>query len=393
MNRLVSQRYFFIGLLSLVVLGAGCQFPTSKTFDPHVPPIVLPDNALTAVLMTNTLNPALLHPPTEPFTLGPGDKLSIEILGDPTSKAEVVVGPDGKIYYNLLPGLDVWGKTLDQAREAIESGLGQYLRQPPSIDITLAGVTSKKIWLLGRFETPGVYPLTNSTTLLEAIYEAGGPEKMANPRDYANIGANESLADLQHSFVLRNGHLLPVDFTALFRGDLSQNIYLQPDDYIYMPPLTADEVHVIGAVVSPRTVPFARQLTLLQALDYCSGTLPYAHLRQVAIVRGSLRDAHIALVDFRQIMDGKQPDIFLAPGDIVYVPFTPWRILAKYLDMAATTFVSSLAINEGSYAVFPNLPQPAGVFIPAGAGIRITGAGSGASAPAGSTSTGAVAQP
>ena len=241
---------------------------------------------------------------------------------------------------------------------------------------------------------PGVYPLTNSISLLEAIFEAGGPQKMTNPRDNAAVGANGSLADLQHSFVLRDGHILPINFEALFGGDLSQNIYLQPDDYVYFPALTADEVHVIGAVVVPRSVPFARELTLLQAIDYCSGTVPYGSLRQVAIVRGSLRNPRVALVNLKEIMQGKQADVYLAPGDIVYVPFTPWRILAKYLDVAATTFVSSLAINEGAYAVLATPPAQAGIFIPAGSSIHVTGAGSGVSAPSGSTTpVGGVTSP
>ena len=34
--------------------------------------------------------------------------------------ATVTVGPDGKIYYYLLPGVDVWGLTLPEARDRLE---------------------------------------------------------------------------------------------------------------------------------------------------------------------------------------------------------------------------------------------------------------------------------
>jgi len=49
--------------------------------------------------------------------------------------------------------------------------------------------------------------------------------------------------DLKNSFLLRQGERLPVDFDRLYRqGDLSQDIYLAPDDYLYIKPATAKQV-------------------------------------------------------------------------------------------------------------------------------------------------------
>ena len=59
----------------------------------------------------------------------------------------------------------------------------------------------------------------------------------------------EETADLQNSFVMREGQLLKVDFYKLLRqGDLSQNIYLQPDDFVYVRSASARNVYVLGAV-------------------------------------------------------------------------------------------------------------------------------------------------
>ena len=367
MNRLI-----LFCLAFLLAVATGCQFPGPRTFDPRLQPVALPKSQLTMVTITNQMNPELLQPSSQLFTLGPGDRVEIAIMGDVASRAPVIVGPDGKIYYNLLPGIDVWGMTLDEAKHAIENGLTKFMREKPVVEVSLRGVESKKIWLLGRFENPGVYPLTNSITLLEAIFEAGGPQNRSGGRDNVTMGYNEDLADLSHSFVLRDGHILPVDFQRLFAGDLSQNIYLQSDDFVYLPAVTADEIHVFGAVLEPRAVPFVRQLTLIQAMANCGGTVKNAHLRQVAIVRGSLHKPEIALVDYKEILRGVQPDVYLAAGDIVYVPYSPWRVLSKYLDLVATTFVSAVAINEGAYATLPTPPPTQGILIPFGAGITIS---------------------
>ena len=64
------------------------------------------------------------------------------------------------------------------------------------------------------------------------------------------------LADLSHSFLMRQGKQVPVDFEKLFQyGDLSQNIALEPNDYLYFALSSANEIYVVGEVQSPGLVP------------------------------------------------------------------------------------------------------------------------------------------
>jgi len=108
-------------VLPIPFLLTGCQHPRAQLATFSVP--ATNSVQFSQVTLTNRIDPTWLQPPTDAFMLGPGDKLELEILGDPTSKTTTVVGPDGKIYFNLLPGIDVWGLTLDQARAKIQSGL------------------------------------------------------------------------------------------------------------------------------------------------------------------------------------------------------------------------------------------------------------------------------
>src|SRR5437763_891998 len=55
----------------------------------------------TPVAAMEPLDPALLQRPNLEYRLGPGDMLQIEIIGDLTTRTRAVVGPDGKIYFNL----------------------------------------------------------------------------------------------------------------------------------------------------------------------------------------------------------------------------------------------------------------------------------------------------
>ena len=67
----------------------------------------------------------------------------------------------------------------------------------------------------------------------------------------------------------------------------------------------------------------------------------------MAILRGSLTQPQIAIVDYGAIISGKAPDIHLEPGDIIYVPNSPYTTLKRYFNIILNTFVTTVAANEG----------------------------------------------
>jgi len=364
----------------------GCQSSVPKAARPRpaqarLQPYV-PLNNFTPVTVGSTASrEELLQPSMANYTVGPGDRLEIEVLGDPATHESVLVGPDGKIYFYLLPGIDVWGLTLPQVRQKIEDGLLNYMRGQAPVSVTLRDIGSKKVWILGRVGSPGIYPLTGQTTLLEALAEAGGP---VTPRSVASsvggplgISLTADIADLRHAFVMRSGHAVPVDFYRLLKmGDMSQNIYLEPDDFIYLPSALAKEVYVLGAVGDPTSVSYHNQMSLVGAIAAARGTIRNAYLSHVAVVRGTLTSPQIAIVDYKAILKGDEPNVVLEPGDIVYVPFTPYRILSFYADMIVKTFVQTVAVNEGARAVSRNAGV-VGVSIPSGGGGGVVVGGGG----------------
>ncbi len=323
------------------------------------------------VVSEHSMDPALLQQPAEPFTLGPGDRLEIEVLGDVATRAKLVVGPDGKIYFYVLPGLDVWGLSLADTQALISRELQNFVREKQPVAITLRSVESKRVWVLGRLMTPGVYPLTGPTTLLEAISLAGGPvsassfTSLTNTTGLGSRGATDEAADLSRSFIIRQGRLLPIDFNRLLReGDLSQNIYLQSDDFVYLPSASTQEVHVLGAVTQPKTVNYMSKLTLTQAVANAGGTIKDAYVSGVAIVRGSLSHPQMSVIDYHAVTHGQAPDVLLEPNDIVYVPFTPYRTVTRYANLILDTFVRAVGANEGARAVDRN--TTVGVNVPIG---------------------------
>ena len=341
------------------VLLSGCIISKrGERFDARASKDVTILTNLTTVESTNQIRPDWRQPPTNSFTLGPGDKLEIEVLGDPASRALATIGPDGKLYYYLLPGVDVWGLTLDEAKTKLELALKEYLTDP-RVSLQLRSIDSTRVWIMGRVANAGIYPMGAPMTLLEAISVAGGTLTSSAS------GTTEDLADLSNSFVVRNGERLPVNFERLLNGDMSQNIYLQPDDFVYFPSAVSRDIYVLGAVRTPKAVPRQHD-TLVGAISDAGGPIKNAYLSQVAIVRGSLDKPKIAILDYNDIIKGKASNVKLEPRDIVYVPFSPYRFVNRYLDLILLTFVRAVAINEGARAAEPNAA-------PAGVSIGITG--------------------
>jgi polysaccharide biosynthesis/export protein len=355
----------------LLAVLAGCT-SSGKRSGPSGKFAHIPSATTTNLVVTNQVNAELLRPGDAPFTLGPGDRLEIEILGTPSSRAVTSVGPDGKIYYDLLPGMDVWGLSLAETQNVLQKELGKYLTNP-RLTVTLREVSSKHVWLLGRMVRPGVYPMAAPMTLLESIALAGGTSTSGT------VITLQDLADLRHSFVMRQGQFLPVDFSRLLKeGDTSQNIYLQPDDFVYVPSASSQQVYVLGAVRFPRAMPYTDGMTLVSAMAGGAGATtmdwivpgttysytPDAYLSHVAIVRGSLSQPQLIVVDYGAVIKGRARDVALEPGDIIYVPNLPYATLKRYLNTIINTFITTVAANQGVYAGGGNVSV--GVSVPVG---------------------------
>jgi polysaccharide biosynthesis/export protein len=365
-----SARVVVLALVGAATLVTGCNSVSRRSARANV---IAPNFVAAQVAESGTIDPMLLQRPTFDYRLGPGDVVDVEVLGDVNTQSSSVVGPDGKIYFYLLPGIDVWGLSPTQARERIGQEMQKLVREQQPISVTLRKATSQRIWMLGRLNKPGIYSMAGPMTLLDALSEAGGPApagafaSMTGPMAVASArGATDEAADLRRAFIIRDGRSLRVDFSRLLReGDMSQNVYLQPNDFVYLPSATIGNVHVLGAVESPRAVDYVNSLTLLQAIAQAGGTLRReAHLSQVAIVRGSLSQPQVAMVDMTAIIAGRAPDIALEPQDIVFVPEGPYRVLTRYVDMILDTFVRTVGVNEGAKAA--NGQAQLGVTVPLG---------------------------
>ncbi|WPJ96825.1 polysaccharide biosynthesis/export family protein [Coraliomargarita algicola] len=272
----------------------------------------------------------------ERYTLGPGDVVDIRFYGSDTlNRSGLRIAPDGTISYLQVNSLYVSGLTIDELRSKLEEKLRTYHRDPRLI-ITPWELKSKRYVILGKIMDKGVYTLDRPITLLEAIARSRGIETGLFEQSTVEI------ADLDRSFIIRNGERLDVDFAKLyFEGDLSQNVYLEPQDYIYLASNLSSEYYVFGSVSTPGAQGITNRATLVSAITRRNGFTEGAWPDRILVIRGSMSSPELFVVNVKSILAGKEADFPLAPGDIVYVNDRPWYKAEQILDTAVQNFLSS----------------------------------------------------
>lgn len=298
----------------------------------------------------------------EDYRLGPGDRIQITRLNakpdDPLGTLGTFVMPDGTVFFDLAQGVPAAGKTTTELSAALTEALRPYYKRS-EVAVALREVRSSRFFVLGKVWKPALYPLTQPTTLLDAIARAGGLEVVGG------TGTSEELADLSRSFLIRDGKPLPIDFEALIRGgDARYNIYVKHGDFIYLPPKSTEEILVLGWVAKPASVGYREGMGLIAAISEVGSYRRNAFLQRVLLIRGRLTKPKVAIVNLDDVIKGKKRDIPLEAGDIIWVPQSPWDRLERYLDIVLGTVAETVAANEGIRIVQGEQSIGVGIQIP-----------------------------
>lgn len=286
------------------------------------------------------------QPLAEEFVLSKGDVLEISIFGDAeTVVNEVEIAPDGRLYYMFIPGILAEGRTIGALRQELQSAVSEYFVNP-EVSILPRQVSGQSFVILGKVRAPGVYRLIGSETIRQAIGNAGG----IKVGGFA--GTTINIANLRESFIIRDGVKLDVDFEKLVHTDgYDQNIYIQPGDFINIASSLIHEIFLIGDVREPKPIQYKDGLTLSALMAGVAGTVEgwtdRAWVTRVLIVRGSLDDPVTYEINFKDVLYGRARDVYLMPGDIVYVQKKWLGFGRELVRLAIETFFRSFGASAG----------------------------------------------
>ena len=131
-------------------------------------------HSVAACACVSVLFASLTHAQTQPgaYHLGPGDRVSITVLGESDLSMEVRIPQSGVLRYPLLGDVRIEGLTIDELEQLITEGLkGPYLVEP-RVAITL--VAFRPLVVRGAVQRPGDVVYQDGLTIAGAIALAGG---------------------------------------------------------------------------------------------------------------------------------------------------------------------------------------------------------------------------
>jgi protein involved in polysaccharide export with SLBB domain len=117
------------------------------------------------------------------YRLGPGDEISIRVLGQPDySFSKIKVSPVGRIYHPLVGETEVVGTTVPQLEKKLTIDFSEFIINP-KVNVSLEEAQSAKIGVLGEVKAPAVLVMARPMTILDAINSSGGFLDTANRSD------------------------------------------------------------------------------------------------------------------------------------------------------------------------------------------------------------------
>lgn len=169
------------------------------------------------------------------YIIGPGDAIKIIIWGSVHGEYTLTVNRSGQIDIPKVGVVQVSGLTFGQLRQVLDR---EFARQYTNfqMNVTLDNLRTIQVFVVGQARFPGSYAVSSLSTLVSALFAAGGP------------GKSGSMRNIQ---VRRGGkvatHFDMYDF--LLRGDKSKDVRLQSEDVIFIPPIGP-----LAAIGTPKTV-------------------------------------------------------------------------------------------------------------------------------------------
>lgn len=170
------------------------------------------------------------------YILGPGDEIRLQVWGAIDAEQSLVIDRHGQINLPKVGVINLTGVRAGDLESVLRSRIGRVFTNF-SLNATLGRLRSIQVYVVGQARQPGTYTVSSLSTLINALFEVGGPSSTGSMRNIQ---------------LKRDGRIVGemdlYDFIA--RGDRSADVPLQPGDVIVIPPV-GPRVAVLGAFEQP----------------------------------------------------------------------------------------------------------------------------------------------
>ncbi len=244
------------------------------------------------------------------YRIGARDVLRIQVEEAPSLPPEYTVGEDGAIDIEPAGEVPAQGRTERELEVEIENRLKEKGLRKATVHVTVTSFRSRPVLVLGAVVNPGNQTTSGSTRLMEVLLAAGGLSPEHGPTVQVRRQADNGLAD-QVTVAI-------ADLIETLDPDV--NLPILAGDVINVAAARMLTVHLLGAVKTVGSLTFknTERVSVLTAVARAGGLAETAS-RKIAIKRKDPQTGKLdeTLVDFRRILDGKDPDVDLQDGDVL----------------------------------------------------------------------------
>lgn len=223
------------------------------------------------------------------YVIGPDDELIIDLTGDNEANYTLKVSPDGNIRLQYVGLVAVGGLTIEEATAKIRATMSKTypaLRTGrSSVAINLGNIRSIKITIIGESVRPGTYTLSSLSTVFNALYASGGPNK------------NGSFRKIQ---VIRNSKVVAnVDVYDFLLKGIQKSVRLQDQDVINIP-VYDTRVEMSGEVKRPALYEALKTESLQNVIDFAGGFTSQAYTANIKVLQNTSKERKIVDVNADQ---------------------------------------------------------------------------------------------
>jgi polysaccharide export outer membrane protein len=160
------------------------------------------------------------------YKVNPGDVLEVFIWNEEALSSQALVRPDGFLSLPLAGEIKAGGQTPAQIRAAIEQSLSNYLNDTPVVTVSVAQLNGNIVYVLGKVNRPGAYPVVTWVDVTQALAWAGGLNTFADEGDIQILRRMPDGSQQAFQF----------DYSDVKNGEkLGRNIILQSGDVVIVP--------------------------------------------------------------------------------------------------------------------------------------------------------------
>jgi len=278
---------------------------------------------------TTQFNPMLSGPVSPDYSVGPGDELVLILTGDVELAYQLPVTRDGFIVIPQVGQIYVANLTLAQLQDLLYARLGRVYSgvkrgaaATTHFEITVSRVRVNQVYVTGEVARPGAYSVSALGTVMNALYQAGGPTERG---------------DFRQVRITRNGQVVDtLDlYDYLLYGNTRGDIRLQQGDVVFVPPRSR-RVQITGSIARPALYDLAPGQDLRELVQMAGGLLPEAYMGRAQVERvlppdqrqPGGHDRTVIDVDIRAVLAKSAPPFHLDPDDGI----TIFRVSAPVRD-------------------------------------------------------------